>query len=356
MQEFLLNARILKWDECDRKNMLEYFLKGNARQAFYEITGLEELSWDELQEAVEAKMNPTEMKPFFEMELKQREQLPGEDVRVYARALRTLFKSCHPGADDAVLEEYLVGDFTRGLKDPKVMSEVIKSKPSSLSEAVRIANEIEAQNRLVQLETERRRRRVRAVEVTDRASEPSPTKRVAPEVMELLNCVKELRHDLDKQREAANENQRKLQSEIQKLSVRENNKVFDKRVEAPVPDASAMWKDRPRWTSDGEPICFRCGKKGHFKAKCTVNLGAAPRWEQNPSSEKYPVRYAENRRVVRNQWQNNNLGGNSSFMDRKYPAMAENKVTHRVNNVSVSRAKDETKSFKDISRIGCQTY
>lgn len=347
MQEFLLNARILKWEDGDKKNMLEYFLKGNARQAFYEIPGLEELSWEDLQVAVEAKMNPTAMKPFFEMELKQREQLPGEDVRVYARALRTLFKSCHPGAGDAVLEEFLVGDFTRGLKDPKVMSEVIKSKPSSLSEAVRIANEVEAQNRLVQLETERRRRRVRAVEVKDRDCEPSPVKMIAPEVMELLNCVKDLRHDLDKQREAANENQRKLQSEIQKLSVRENNKVFEKRGEAPLQDASPMWKDRPRWTSDGEPICFRCGKKGHFKAKCTVSLGSVPRWEPNSNNEKYPVKFTENRRVVRNQWQNN-TGRNPSFGDRKYPPVTDSKPPYRVNNVSVGQEKVEPKSFKEI--------
>ena len=76
----------------------------------------------------------------WQFKLQNRMQKPGEQLVEFAGALRALADKAYPTWPDEQIKELLRNQFIQGLRSSSVQLELMKEKPSTLDEALQLAN------------------------------------------------------------------------------------------------------------------------------------------------------------------------------------------------------------------------
>ena len=80
----------------------------------------------------------------WQFKLQNRMQKPGEQLVEFAGALRALADKAYPTWPDEQIKELLRNQFIQGLRSSSVQLELMKEKPSTLDEALQLANRQES--------------------------------------------------------------------------------------------------------------------------------------------------------------------------------------------------------------------
>ena len=91
-------------------------------------------------ECLRTRYAPDSNKLEWQFKLQNRMQKPGEQLVEFVGALRALAEKAYPTWPDEQIKELLRNQFIQGLQSSLVQLELMKEKPSTLDEAVQLAN------------------------------------------------------------------------------------------------------------------------------------------------------------------------------------------------------------------------
>lgn len=197
-------------------------------------------------------------------------QFEGEDLRNYSHALSRLLSSVVKQSPDCLANEQgiLRDQFVEGVRDAALRRELrklIREKPHLTlfeirNEAILWSME---ESRPIRVATSRpvHSEMLRETEGTSVRSENQNSA--------VLNDVLQVISRQDKRISEQEQTISKLTKAVRELTVQRSVSVQ--------PNFKPPSKSPPRFTENGEPICFRCNGVGHIARRCTVRRGGRPK-------------------------------------------------------------------------------
>ena len=231
---FEMCARINGWDNNAKLQYLAVLLTGTAQQVLGSLPKEATGDFDKLVKALEARFDPTGRKELHRAQLRNRRQKTSESLVEMAEDIRRLVDKVY--ADLPADSRDMMGKdhFVDALNDSEIRTRVIQMRTSTLDEAVAVAVELEA---LQRVEKERRLtdlKRVRNVPVSPAVENvPAASNERRPEVERQL---KEMAEQLEKMKK--------------QMRTRETG-----------------WRNSKQGNTKG-PKCYACQKYGHMKREC----------------------------------------------------------------------------------------
>lgn len=191
-----------------------------------------------------------------------RKQADGEDLRDYSHALSQILSSIVKQSSNVIPNEknVLRDQFIEGLRDSALRRELrkmVRDKPDS--------SLLDVRNEAFLWEMEESRsHRPRVVKSSQVKSELSETQCSAIEANHsqsaVLSDVQRAVAHQEKQLAELGKSLAELASALTELSRRTPQQSFK--------EPMSRARPQPRFTPDGQPICFRCGGVGHIARKC----------------------------------------------------------------------------------------
>lgn len=191
-----------------------------------------------------------------------RKQAEGEDLRDYSHALSQILSSVVKQSPNVIPNEKSVlrDQFIEGLRDSALRRElrkVVRDKPDS--------SLLDVRNEAFLWEMEESRsQHTRVVRSRQVKSEVAETQCFAAETnhgqSSVLSDVQRAVAHQEKQLAGLEKSLAELASAMAELSRRTTQQSFQ--------EPMSRAKPQPRFTPDGEPICFRCRGVGHIAKKC----------------------------------------------------------------------------------------
>jgi len=289
-----------RWSDTDKLAHLRWSLTGAAAQLLW---GAEHCTYNELLELLRSRFSGRGMEEKFQSELRFRRRNKGESLRELAQDIRRLMTLAYPG-EKSTLSEHIARDaFLSALADSEFELKIREREPTSLDDAVKIAQRFEMFKHAADSSSARHRfnRHVRQSSVSDQHSSDLEVRVAALEDRSPILPTREHRAQKSNGRESLADSLDSSRSgSLQeghnatgRLSASEDQKQFaEEQVKKLISENEMLHKeldrlrylDALRYSAPRQPTtpvipatlpesrqgrsCFTCGRTGHFSRYC----------------------------------------------------------------------------------------
>lgn len=234
-------ARLNRWDIHDRASYLAVSLRGQAQGVLGDLEPHQQSDYIELYTALERQFGSQDQSELHRVQLKSRMRQKGESLPEMAQAIQRLVRDAYPNANYNMRETLALENFLDALDDSELRWKVSQSRPRSMSDAVRIAVELEAYKK-----AERQRDRGR-----------------------LVRGVKAC----DDQPDVKNGKQQKEHA-ASALSIADVKGIVSEELKNVMPllaeELAKVLGKQQNYGAEKKPIrCYTCGEMGHISRYCT---------------------------------------------------------------------------------------
>ncbi|PJE78522.1 hypothetical protein CI610_02538 [invertebrate metagenome] len=231
-------ARINGWSKREKGLYLAVSLRGQAQGILGDLPRGNQEDYEALVKALQERFAPPDQNELYRVQLLERRQKASESLPELGQAIRRLVNLAYPTVPSNVRDTLAKQQFIESLADSEMRIRIKQARPQDLTNAIRLAVELEAYNRA---EKHGKDGRSYLRTATSEESNPAPTEKGETEKM-----LTDMHLKLDA-----------LKKEIEKLrSKREGNQNANR------------GKDQPTNISPGSKACYKCGSKNHFRRDC----------------------------------------------------------------------------------------
>lgn len=246
-----------------------------------------EVTWEVLKESLKTRYSDMSDMLYARQTLRKLKQGKGESVQNFYDRLISLAEEAFDADDigDDVIQQQIIEIFVDGLTSDPMARKLIRSKPNTLENALKLATEEQQATRSFAL----RRGTGRSVEPMEVDNlDSSPSRAPQNEAEDRLTAVEETLGSLVTQVTQLVRNQENGPSSPQRTyaqvvqggprpsftpqsNMRPVNPTRNTRPENRGPTRGTSgntWSQTLRWTPDGSPICHKCGQSGHIGREC----------------------------------------------------------------------------------------
>ena len=182
-------ARANHWRDATKAEQLSHHLVGVADAVLGDIEETGEMSYQEMLDRLEATFGPkSDDAVALGVELRQRKLQPGETLHSLAAYIRKSVNTAYGDKGRALREELMVEIFRNAMTDVRIVEKLISASPSTLQEAVGIAQLNETLRLTAQQvigtrgQSDPGHRKARSVDMVD-AADPEPPVPATPTVL-----------------------------------------------------------------------------------------------------------------------------------------------------------------------------
>lgn len=216
-------------------------LKGNAGEFLgRHIRQNPNNTWAQILEALNAQFLDDGESHLASQKLRKLSQRTGESVQNFVERILSVAQEAYDNINQPIVQNILVGTLIDGVLDDATAKKLIREMPDTLAAALELAVSEQTASRTFKM----RRRPEEPMEVDSLQNDVNNTR-----ISKLENGLGEVVAQMTKILDA-----------VQSLQ------------QAPRPKSNPNWHDPnlPKWSKDGRPICFKCGKIGHMKKHCHI--------------------------------------------------------------------------------------
>jgi hypothetical protein len=238
-------AKLKRWDIPDRASYIAVSLRGQAQGVFGDLEPHQQNDYFELCAALERRFGSQDQSELHRVQLRSRVRQKSESLPELAQSVQRLVREAYPNANYNMRETLALENFLDALDDSDLRWKVAQSRPRSMSDAVRIAVELEAYKKA---ERQRDRGRyARGVQACDELPNVKGGKHLKEHVAKTPN-------EADVKTIVAEELQRAIPVFAEQIV--KAQQLFGGQQERPAAEKRQI-------------RCYTCGEMGHISRQCT---------------------------------------------------------------------------------------
>jgi hypothetical protein len=165
--QFQMVAELNGWNESSKALYLAGCLSKSARSVLSDMTPEDRYSYEKLDKALRERYGTDDQAELFKAKLRGRVKNKDESLQELAHDIRRLVRLAYPGAAIRMHEDLTKDQFVEALGDGEIRWSVFQARPKNLTEALKVAMELEA---FKESERCRVRRSVRGIRVEPETS------------------------------------------------------------------------------------------------------------------------------------------------------------------------------------------
>ena len=158
--QFDMLSHLNNWDDTSKAMYLAGCLCGSARAVLADLPARERYSYTSLDRALRARFGTDDQSELFKAKLRSRVKQKGESLQELAHDVRRLVRLAHPSASSQTHEDLTKDQFIEALGDSEIRWNVFQSRPRTLTDALKVALELDA---FKESERSRLRKNIRGV-------------------------------------------------------------------------------------------------------------------------------------------------------------------------------------------------
>ena len=229
-------ANVNGWDEVKKGLFLALSLRGQAQAVLGDMPSDRGQHYDALVRSLQERFSPPNQTDLYRVQLKERRQKAAETLSELGQAIRRLTNLAYPTAPGEVRETLAKDHFIDALIDSDIRIRIKQSRPANLNEAISLAVELEAYDRVERRERELKGH-LRSATVEE---QPEAVGRMEGWMKAMENNMKTLAEEL---------------KELKTSRQTQNNRWHKN-------------SGKKANTSRQEMICYECDKPGHIWRNC----------------------------------------------------------------------------------------
>ena len=197
-------------------------------------------TWNAMRAALSDRFSDYSDVQYSRQELSKLSQRKGECVRNFGERILNLAEDAFPAEDlgNSMIQGRLIEILLNGVRDDRVARKLIRDRPETFEEAMRMARFEQQTSRAYEM------RKFRTEEPMEIDSMDSRN-----ELRRVGDCLQELLHLTKSQQSSNSQNSRPEQPRQAPTTFRTPERKYE-------------------WTQDGRPICAKCQTPGHVQRKC----------------------------------------------------------------------------------------
>jgi hypothetical protein len=142
--QFQMLAELNGWTESCKALYLAGCLNKSARSVLNDLTPADRYDYEKLDKALRERYGTEDQAELFKAKLRSRVKLKEESLQELAHDIRRLVRLAYPGAAMQMHEDLTKDQFVEALGDGEIRWSVFQSRPRNLTEALKVAMELEA--------------------------------------------------------------------------------------------------------------------------------------------------------------------------------------------------------------------
>ena len=246
--QFEVISELNGWGYKTKSMQLAVSLRGEARAVLGDLEPAKRHDYISLECALKARFQPENQTELYRVELRNRRRKKDETLPELGQAIRRLTKMAYPSAK-AELQEILAKDhFLDAIPEPEIRFGVYNTHPTSLSEAVGAAVEVEAFHIAERQRNFPNRRHVRSVDVPEETKKKTEEKTAVKTGGTIEEIVAAVMRELNKSTRQPNQGS--------------NTRSYPSQSNRPNQGMGS------RNNTGRSGTCWNCGRLGHFQYEC----------------------------------------------------------------------------------------
>ena len=237
-------ANVNGWNEEKKGLFLALSLRGQAQAVLGDLPTDRGQHYETLVRSLQERFSPPNQTDLYRVQLKERRQKPTETLSELGQSIRRLTNLAYPTAPGEVRETLAKDQFIDALIDSEIRIRIKQSRPVNLNEAISLAVELEAYNRVEKRDRELKGH-LRAAFVEEQT-----------DISDIFN-----NSQLANWMKSVEENMKNITEELRELKVSNQRRPYDNRYRG---------KDTRSSGTKQDIKCYECKKPGHIRRNCPL--------------------------------------------------------------------------------------